>query len=51
MELAAHDADFLDHRLAIGDDPLRPLQYPPALVGESLKPSVTQDDRYTDLVF
>ena len=42
VELAAHDADLLDHGLAIGDDALRPLQYPPALVGESLKPSVTR---------
>ena len=51
VELAAHDADFLDHRLAIGDDPLRPLQYPPALVGESLESPVTQDERHADLVF
>ena len=51
MELAAHDADLLDHRLAIGDDALRPLQHPPAFLRESLKPSMTQDDRHADLFF
>ena len=51
VELAAHDADLLDHRLAIGDDALRPLQHPPAFVGEPLKPSMTQDDRHADLFF